>query len=321
MIAGLAFGFWLLETVKNRPSVLELGAEALDAANFPQTGEKETGGYYMLDTRGGLSGQVPYINQLVDYPTGCESVSAVMLLQAWGVDITVESFIDEYLPLGPVPEEGADGRIYGGDPSVVFLGSPYDGDAYGCYRPVIQKAMEKVLQDRGCSLTVQAPQVSSLSQVCDLTLEKGIPAVIWVTSGMRDFFQGQTWILPDGSEFTWTAPEHCVVLVGEDEKYYYVHDPQVGRMFLIGKRIAKGRLRLCPARCCIWRNSDSRVRQILEEGERNAPEFICRLWSLHGPLPDFDRLLWAAAGFFPGPGFLRRTYFPFSGRSGLYGIR
>ena len=49
-----------------------------------------------------------------------------------------------------------------------------------------------------------------------------------MTSGMRDFFQGQTWILPDGSEFTWIAPEHCVVLIGEDEKYYYVHDPQVG---------------------------------------------------------------------------------------------
>ena len=40
LIAGLVFGFWLLETVKNRPSVLELGAEALDAASFPQTGEK-----------------------------------------------------------------------------------------------------------------------------------------------------------------------------------------------------------------------------------------------------------------------------------------
>lgn len=228
LIAGLVFGFWLLETVKNRPSVLALGAEALDAANFPQTGEKEVGVNFVQDTRGGFSGQVPYINQQAEYPTGCESVSAVMLLQARGVDISVESFIDEYLPLGSVPEEGADGRIYGGDPSVVFLGSPYDGDAYGCYRPVIQKAMEEVLQDRGCSLTVQAPQVSSLSQVCDLTLEKGIPAVIWVTSGMRDSFQGQTWILPDGSEFTWIAPEHCVVLIGEDEKYYYVHDPQAG---------------------------------------------------------------------------------------------
>ena len=31
----------------------------------------------------------PYLSQ-EDYPTGCESVSAVMALQYWGVDLTVE---------------------------------------------------------------------------------------------------------------------------------------------------------------------------------------------------------------------------------------
>ena len=30
----------------------------------------------------------------MDYPTGCESVSAVMALQYAGVDITVDTFID-----------------------------------------------------------------------------------------------------------------------------------------------------------------------------------------------------------------------------------
>ena len=41
--------------------------------------------------------QAPYIDQSVRYPTGCESVSAVMLLQYLGIDITVDGFIETYL--------------------------------------------------------------------------------------------------------------------------------------------------------------------------------------------------------------------------------
>ena len=46
---------------------------------------------------------VPYINQRMDYPTGCESVSAVMALQYAGVDITVDTFIDDCLDTGERP--------------------------------------------------------------------------------------------------------------------------------------------------------------------------------------------------------------------------
>ena len=41
---------------------------------------------------------VPYIYQAVKYPTGCESVSATSVLQYYGLDISVDTFIDEYLP-------------------------------------------------------------------------------------------------------------------------------------------------------------------------------------------------------------------------------
>ena len=40
---------------------------------------------------------VPYIDQSVKYPTGCESVSTVMLLQYLGYEITVDEFIENYL--------------------------------------------------------------------------------------------------------------------------------------------------------------------------------------------------------------------------------
>ena len=41
--------------------------------------------------------QVPYIDQSVKNPTGCESVSTVMLLQYLGYEITVDEFIENYL--------------------------------------------------------------------------------------------------------------------------------------------------------------------------------------------------------------------------------
>ncbi len=51
----------------------------------------------------------PFIDQRDKYPTGCESVTAVMALQYAGVDITVEEFIDNYLPQGNAPYTREDG--------------------------------------------------------------------------------------------------------------------------------------------------------------------------------------------------------------------
>ena len=39
----------------------------------------------------------PYIDQSGRYPTGCESVSAVMLLQFLGCSVTVDEFIENDL--------------------------------------------------------------------------------------------------------------------------------------------------------------------------------------------------------------------------------
>ncbi len=41
--------------------------------------------------------EVPYIDQTEKYPTGCESISAVMLLRYLGYPISPEEFIDRYL--------------------------------------------------------------------------------------------------------------------------------------------------------------------------------------------------------------------------------
>lgn len=48
--------------------------------------------------------EVPYIDQSVSYPTGCESVSATMLLQYLGYEITVDEFIRNYVTCVPMQE-------------------------------------------------------------------------------------------------------------------------------------------------------------------------------------------------------------------------
>ena len=73
---------------------------------------------------------VPYINQSLNYPTGCESVSSVMLLRHLGYQVTVDEWIENYLECQEF--ETRDGIVYGGDPRKVFCGSPYREDGMGC---------------------------------------------------------------------------------------------------------------------------------------------------------------------------------------------
>ena len=49
--------------------------------------------------------EAPYIDQSPRWPTGCESVSAVMLLRYLGYDITVDEFINNDLEMQDFREE------------------------------------------------------------------------------------------------------------------------------------------------------------------------------------------------------------------------
>ena len=82
--------------------------------------------------------KAPYLDQSKSFPTGCESVSAVMLLHFLGYDISVNEFIDRYLDLQEF--EWGNGELYGPDPRNYFCGSPYDAESFGCYAPVIARA-------------------------------------------------------------------------------------------------------------------------------------------------------------------------------------
>lgn len=164
---------------------------------------------------------VPYIDQSSRYPTGCESVSAVMLLQYLGYDISVDEFIEDYLEKGAF--EMRDGELYGPDPNRVFCGSPYDEDSFGCYAPVICRALEKITDGRYDVINETGTPVDMLLKTY---IDHDMPVIFWACINMREPITGPSWKLSNsGSLFTWISNEHCMLLTGYDEEGYYFNDP------------------------------------------------------------------------------------------------
>ena len=61
----------------------------------------------------------PYIDQTARWVNGCESISSVMLLQAVGIPIDPDVFIERDLPHAPYWEQ--EGRLYG--PCLLYTSS------------------------------------------------------------------------------------------------------------------------------------------------------------------------------------------------------
>lgn len=176
--------------------------------------------------------KVPYIDQTGEWPTGCESVSAVMLLQYLGVDITVGQFVEHCLEKAPLLE--GDGKLFGGDPWKVFVGDPADDKSMGCYAPVIRKALNKALGQMG------GPGKEAENggwEIVDLTgipvetllreyIDNDMPVIFWASIDLKETYAGPKWILADtGETFEWRSNEHCMLLVGYDGEICYFNDP------------------------------------------------------------------------------------------------
>ena len=165
--------------------------------------------------------QVPYIDQSVKYPTGCESVSAVMLLQYLGYEISVDEFISKYLECRDM--EIREGVLYGPDPNECFCGSPYDEDSYGIYAGGLKKALDKAAGDRYCFEDESGTPIEKLLRKY---IDQDMPVIFWACINMRKEIPGPEWKLLDtGERFLWTSNEHCMLLVGYDEENYYFNDP------------------------------------------------------------------------------------------------
>lgn len=166
---------------------------------------------------------VPYIDQTTAYPTGCESISAVMLLHYLGYNISPEHFIDHCLVKRDL--EFHQGVLYGPHPDDAFIGSPYNMEAgsYGCYAGCLAAAMNRAAEGK---YRFAAQIEKKISWLIENYIEKEIPVIFWATLKMEPSFPGKVWhLLGRTGEFQWKENEHCLLLVGYDREKYYFNDP------------------------------------------------------------------------------------------------
>ncbi len=167
--------------------------------------------------------KAPYIDQTKAYPTGCESVSAVMLLHYLGLPLTVDEFIGRYLHMEPMLRR--DGKLYGPNPYECFAGSPYDADAFGCYPPVVIDALNRVFLD--AKLPKKAVDLTGMpmGEMISCFVDREMPVLFWASIDLKETVAGPDWHLPDGALFSWISNEHCMLLTGYDDASYYFNDP------------------------------------------------------------------------------------------------
>ena len=161
------------------------------------------------------------LNQNDGYPTGCESVSAVMMLKYYGYTVSVEEFINGYLNTAELKLK--DGKLYGPSPYEYYIGNPTKISGYGCFAPVITDALERFVEGK---YTVKDLTGTSLDNIARKYIKEDIPVMLWVSIDMRQITEGRKWIIESTNEdFTWPSGEHCMVLVGYDAENYYLNDP------------------------------------------------------------------------------------------------
>ncbi len=167
--------------------------------------------------------KLKYMNQN-DYPTGCESVTTCMALNYMGYEMSVDNFIDNYLDKYSI--SWGENVMYGEDPDEYFIGNPRSSHSYGCYAPVIKKALINIAgNDSVHDLTGMDIEV-----LIEKYVSKGIPVILWATIGMSKSYAGNSWYIQRTDEmYTWIAGEHCLLLAGWDNDNYYFYDPYKNR--------------------------------------------------------------------------------------------
>lgn len=181
---------------------------------------------------------VAVISQYPEFPTGCESVSAVIAMKYAGSKITVTDFVDNYLQKSS-EFYTVDGVKYGPDPNEFFIGSPKSKSSFGCMAPVIEKAMNKFY---GGSKKVLNLTGSNMDILCREYIDRDIPCLVWVSIGMKEPYYTRSWKLSStNTDFTWLSNEHCMVLIGYDENNYYFSDPYSGAYVKYAKDLSEKR--------------------------------------------------------------------------------
>lgn len=183
---------------------------------------------------------VPFKSQSA-YPTGCELVSASMLMEHYGFRIEPMEFIEKGY-LKAVPVENKDGKRVGGNPNEVFVGDPKSSSGYGCFSGAMRSCLKKYLGDE--MYDVYNLDDMSLSDICSQYIDFGEPVMIWATIDMKPIEKkdDSKWTIEGtNEEFEWLTNEHCMVLVGYDCNFYYFRDPKKDGFTAYNRREAEQR--------------------------------------------------------------------------------
>lgn len=171
---------------------------------------------------------VPYISQKGVLPTGCEIVSATMLLRYYGNQTSIYDFVDKHLEIAE--KQYINGIPYAPTPDEAFIGNPRKSNGYGCYPPVIERALKSIL---GGAYTPKVTTGTPIETLIKNYIDNDIPVLLWATINMLPSYSGDSWYTKStGERFTWTAQEHCMVLVGYDNENYYFNDPYNSNGFI-----------------------------------------------------------------------------------------
>ena len=165
---------------------------------------------------------VPVINQYPDYPTGCESVALTILLNYYGVAVTPDNIIS-YLPKGDAPYS-KDGKLYGGNPELEFVGNPYSLNSFGVYEKPLAEVANKFKPGIKIATGTDFDEIIKI-------VGSGKPVIVWTSMNLATPYISKSWIYePTGETIYWKANEHAVVVIGYTSDKVIISDPIGGQV-------------------------------------------------------------------------------------------
>lgn len=175
---------------------------------------------YIINNKEFYIDNVPIINQHPDYPSGCESISLLILLKNAGVDVTANQIVDKLIK-AQRPYK-VNNNLYGNDPEVYFIGNPADIYGYGVYeKPIISVASS-------FKSGIKDLTGSSLNEVLKVVIQKH-PVQVWVAMDGISTYYYRSWIDElSGKTIYYPAEFHSLVIIGFNKRQIITSDPSVG---------------------------------------------------------------------------------------------
>lgn len=120
---------------------------------------------------------VQNIQQLPELPSGCEITSATIVLNYYKYNVNKMEML-KYLPIDRLDDNVAV------SPYEAFIGHPTE-DGYGCYAPVIEKAINSYFDEINETSNIAKDISGSSPKELYKYVSKGIPVIVWVTINMK----------------------------------------------------------------------------------------------------------------------------------------